>query len=605
MRRLLRPGVVLTAIIGTLYSVAWSAPFVYDDRIHIIENPLVLGFHSALDTASWRALVQTAFGWSGRPLLFLTYGLNHAISGLDASRFRMTNIAIHAVNAVLVFVIARLLAEAAGRRQSESMWIAWTAGLIFAVHPLATESVVYIAGRSSSLCAFFYFAGLAAFLKAGRVTSGKPWAWAILAGASFGAALLVKQDAMMLPAAAGALAWLAWPTPVPRRRVVAGALAVAAGFGAWLLQRSSIDGVRRATLENETLVAAGFNRTLTSAVYTLTALKEWTFYYLWRLFVPVRLSVDPAPHDVTSPWAPLFLVSIVVIAGLGIMAAWTRQRDRLLSSSLALVVISPLAAYCVFPLADVVSEHRAYITLLGSAILIAAGLARLPDRTWCTAAVLVIFVTLTASRNMIWTDERQLWKDASEKAPAALRPHLNLGAIYQTRGMSDRAVEEYQVVLTSAPNHDAALANLGSLYLERGQLDLAESLLGRAVARRSEFPAVYLNLGVVRLRQGRYPEAKEMLDHARHLNPRQLMIGLDLGDIAFNEGRFQDAITEYLGELANNPGSMITHLHLAKAYEATGHISEAVREYRVVLVASPGDAEIIETLRRLDPSLRQ
>src|SRR6185295_14701946 len=102
---------------------------------HIIENPLVLGFHSASDVTSWKALVQTAFGWSGRPLLFLTYGLNYAESGLDASRFRMVNIAIHAINALLVFAIARRLAEAAGRKRAEATWIAWVAGLIFAVHP--------------------------------------------------------------------------------------------------------------------------------------------------------------------------------------------------------------------------------------------------------------------------------------------------------------------------------------------------------------------------------------------------------------------------------------------------------------------------------------
>jgi Tfp pilus assembly protein PilF len=409
----------------------------------------------------------------------------------------------------------------------------------------------------------------------------------------------------MLPVAACALAVLAWPAGISRRRVVAGALAVVCGFGAWLLQRSSIEEVRQTTLENEILVAAGFNRTLTSAVYTLTAVKEWTFYYFWRLFFPVQLSVDPAPHDVTAPWAPLFLVSVALIAGLCVLVVWTHRRDRLLSSSLALVVISPLAAYCAFPLADVVSEHRAYITLLGCAILIAVGLARLPHRVWWAAAVFVTYVSLTAARSQVWMDERQLWEDASQKAPTALRPHLNLGAIYQTRGMIDHAMREYQVVLNSAPNHDAALANLGSSYLERGKLDLAESLLGRAVARRSEFPGVYLNLGVVRLRQGRYPEAKEMLLHARLLNPRQLMIGLNLGDIAFNERRFQDAIAEYLGELKINPGSAITHLHLAKAYEATGDIPGAVREYRAVLDASPGDAEIIDTLRRLDPSLRQ
>src|SRR5262245_33926588 len=141
MRNLFRPAIVLPLLIAALYSTVVDAPFVYDDRIHIVENPLVLGFDSPFEIASWRALVQTAFGWSGRRLLFLTYGLNHAVSGLAPSRFRMTNILVHAINALLVFAIALELAKWAGRNRSEAKWIGWIAGLVFAAHPLATESV--------------------------------------------------------------------------------------------------------------------------------------------------------------------------------------------------------------------------------------------------------------------------------------------------------------------------------------------------------------------------------------------------------------------------------------------------------------------------------
>jgi protein O-mannosyl-transferase len=606
MRNLFRPVIVLPLLIAALYSTVAYAPFVYDDRIHIVENPLVLGFHSPFETASWRALVRTAFGWSGRPLLFLTYGLNHAVSGLDPSRFRMLNIVIHAINALLVFAIALQLAKWAGRNRSEAKWIAWIAGLVFATHPLATESVAYIAGRSSSLCAMFYFAGIFAFLRAGIASSKAAASWASLAVASFVGAILVKQDGMVLPMVVCALALFAWPSSVSwRRRGAAIAIAVVVAAGALLLQRSSMEDVRRTTLENETLVAAGFNRTLTPAIYTRTAVKEWTFYYLWRFFLPVHLSVDPAPQDVVTPWSWSFLFSVVMIIGLCAMVIGLHRHDRVLSSSLILILVSPLAAYCAFPLADVVSEHRAYITLLGAAVLIAAIVARMPYRLWLTAGVLVIFAGLTIDRNAVWANEQRLWEDASLKAPDALRPHLNLGAIYQTGGMPARAGPEYERVLAQAPNHDAALANLGSLYLDQGQLDRAEALLDRAVSRNSAFPAVYLNLGVVRLRQQRYPEAKTLLEHARKLNPRQLMIGLNLGDIAFNERRLGDAIPEYLGELKLNPSSIITHFHLAKAYEATSAIPDAIEHYRIVLAANPGNAEVIATLRQLDPTFRQ
>src|SRR6185503_6885176 len=144
---------------------------------------------------------------------------------------------------------------------------------------------------------------------------------------------------------------------------------------------------------------------------------------------------------------------------------------------IVLLIVGPLTAYWIFPLADVVAEHRAYINVLGAAIIIADRASRLRRPMIVSLAVLLAFGCLTFRRNALWNDEVLLWEDARAQAPEKLRPHVNLGALYQTRGQRDRAIKEYEFVLARNPVHDGALANLAALYLDGNDLPRAEQFL--------------------------------------------------------------------------------------------------------------------------------
>src|SRR5262249_5563725 len=151
--------------------------------------------------------------------------------------------------------------------------------------------------------------------------------------------------------------------------------------------RSTIQTVAVVTSENESLVNAGSERTLAFIPYVLTSVKEWVFYYSWRLFVPVRLSLDPDSKPITH-LTPAVLFAAGVIVALMLFAVYLRQRDRLMAAAFALIVISPISAYCVFPLADIVAEHRAYITVAGAVILLAILAARIPKPALAVPLVL-------------------------------------------------------------------------------------------------------------------------------------------------------------------------------------------------------------------------
>jgi protein O-mannosyl-transferase len=590
---------LIPALVVIAYSASTAAPFVYDDQIHIVDNRDVISFQSITDVRSMRRLLDHPFGLAARPLLFLSYGLNYAAFGLSAAAYRLTNYTIHTTNSLLVFTIVLELGRAALWKKEQSFRAALLAGSLFAVHPLLIESVTYIAGRSSSLCATFYFAGLYSVLVAGRSRSPKRGLLLMSVAACTVAGWLVKQDAITLPAAAIAVVWLTWPTSeTSRSRWIA--TAVLAGPVMFLLvfQMQSLKAVSVVTQGNNVLAAAGFDETPPFWTYFWTSVREWTSYYLWRLFIPIRLNIDPQAV-LTNGISSSALGSLAVMLGLAAAMLFLRRRDLMTSAGIALILMSPLAAYCLFPLADVVAEHRAYITALGAVILLTSVILRLPRSLLVSFALISIFVWLTRARNTVWNDPVLLWQDAERQAPEKLRPHFNLAGLYRSRGQLDRAVVEYDWILARRPGHPGALTNLASMDLDRKDFAKAESLLAPVVDGHIPFAPAYLVLSIIRIRQGRFEEGRSFLQYALQVDPMQPMLHHNLGDIFVNEGKLENAITEYVAELQLNPNSMTTHLNLAKTYEMAKLPEKSIEHYRIVQRTDPANPDVRDALARL------
>ncbi len=587
-------------VVGLLYGNALRAPFVFDDSIHILRNPTVTSFESMFDFQSLYRFVSTPSGLSGRPLLMLTYALNYAASGADPAAFRRVNLLVHAANSILVFLIVFEVGRFAGFNGSRRFWSGLLAAAIFATHPLATESVTYIAGRSASLCATFYLAGVYAVVRAGHERSWRRWVLVLLAVACTVIGWFVKQDAITLPLAGIALIGLIWPAETSsRNRWMAAAVLGLALTLVLLAQSKPLQRVSAVTQGNTELMAAGYESTLPFTTYLLTSIKAYSFYYLWRLWIPLSLSVDPDISPSVAIFSPGFVISLLILLGLVFAVVWLRKRRPLLAVGLALILTSPLSAYCLFPLADVVGEHRAYIAILGAALVVVDVIVRSPQALRISLPLLVAYGCLTVSRNSVWADEARLWEDASRKAPDKMRPHLNLGAAYQLRGDSDRAIQQYELVLRDHPEQDTAVANLGALYTDRNNLQRAESLFNQAILRNSRFAPVYIGLAVVRIRQGRPDEARTLLERAQLLDPSQALMHHNLGDIFLGAGQASLAVEEYLKELKINPSSIITHLHLANAYEIQGLRREAVEHYSIVGRMDPNSPMAAAGLQRL------
>src|SRR5258708_9178212 len=190
-------GLAATVVGAALYSPALHGGFVFDDDT----LPFRTGIHDA-SLGAWLTGV--------RPFLMFSYWVNYRISGADPYSYHVLNLVVHAINTSLVFMVLLRLLSLAGWCRSKGYAAAVLGATVFLIHPLATESVSYIAGRSDSRAALFMLLAYVVFL--GGSSEPLSWKRSILVLMLFGVAVATKEHAV---AFAGVLLLtdLSWPRP--------------------------------------------------------------------------------------------------------------------------------------------------------------------------------------------------------------------------------------------------------------------------------------------------------------------------------------------------------------------------------------------------------
>jgi protein O-mannosyl-transferase len=506
--------------------------FVFDDIENILNNPAFFQFQPS---QLWQFLIQP---W--RALIHISYGYTHYLFGFSPAAYHLVNVLIHALSSVFVFGIARFLAKR-WLSQDKVEIFSVAAGLIFAVHPLQSEAVAYVWGRSSSMCALFYFGSLllmlVGFSKADRKKRILWFSLAVIAGYL---AWKTKEEAITLPlVAAGTIALIgAWRSAIG---IALTPFLLVAAQWRLLLQ------ARVMAAENHSLATAGLEPSLEPLTYFLTSLKGIVCYYLRMYIFPAGQSADVYIKPVSGFGDISLLFAVFVLAAL-VVLGFVMFSDRLLVFGLLALLISPLTSYAVFPIADVVAEHRIYISGLGFAILVAWALTRLPrKRYWALAFIVAVFGCTTVMRERVWADSLALWKDAEAKSPELARPHLNLGMAYQTGGFDDLAMIEYEHALRVNPRLALAYVNIAGFYYSRNDLENSENALKKAMDLAPSLTAPYLNLAQIAMKRNRPQEAVDILSRAQTLQAASVsyLFHITLGDSYAQLGRYADAVAEY------------------------------------------------------------
>ncbi|MBI2413467.1 MAG: tetratricopeptide repeat protein [Deltaproteobacteria bacterium] len=433
----MRAALVILAVFAVYLNALLYGSFQFDDFNVIVNNPAV---HS-LD--AWRAGLFSGI----RPLLKLTYAANWSLSGSPFG-FHFFNIAVHAASALLVLRLSETFMEKNGVGKGFALFSA----LLFALHPIQTEAVTYVSGRSSSLMAFFLFASLFLYEK-GR--DKRPALAYIASSFFFLLAVGVKETAVIFP-----FALILWDKAMGRG-LRDSFKRQAAHWGLFLFAVLAILGSR------------GYNRFFTgidARELSSTVLSNINgVAYLLSRFVSVKgLNIDPDLPVLTasSPLVPIEAAALAVLVIGGILLLVRRPWAGF---GVLWLFLFLLPTNSIVPRLDIANERHLYIGAFGVFLSFSVGVSRVAGKLdkRAVAAVGAVFLLIlgafTVARNRDYRSETSLWEATVKLSPAKPRAWNNLGFAYSAEGRKEEARAAYSAALRLDPGYGKAERNLKAL----------------------------------------------------------------------------------------------------------------------------------------------
>ncbi len=639
LRSVVVPLLLIAIAILFVYSNAFNGPFVFDDEVSIEKNqsirtlwPLSRSLWAPQDTPT-----------AGRPAVNLTFALNYAWGRQEVLGYHLVNVLLHTFNAFLLFGLIHKSLE-------NSPWQDWTSTfpmgfpflivLLWAVHPLHTETVNYVTQRTELLMAFFFLSTMLSARiawDATRYWSRLAWTGVCVACCALG---MTSKEVMVVAPVMVVLYDLAVMKQIPSSLMKSRGLFYASLASTW--------GILAALLTtNPRGESAGFGLSINPFDYLTT--QFWAIAQYLRLSIwPVGLCGDYGVFRVLEIgiWIPYLLpISILIIATLW---AWFHCRILSFLGLWFFLILSPSTS--VVPImTEPIAERRMYLSLAAVIVVVIVGVSyfaqwsshwfemkfsprvSLPSNrqhTLVAIALLAIaatFAGISHARNGVYQNKIVYWKDVVQKKPKNARgyqnlgnafleakqielartnyeqakllapsdadSHYNMGVWQMNYGNSDEAIASFDRALSIKPRKYEAAYNLALLFYRLGRLD--ESIAGytNAIRISPNSAAAHLNLGNVFFTAGRLDEALEMYQAAFRLNPQLSESYLNLGAVFARKGEYVLAI-EWLEKAAKvSVDKPDVFSNLGYCFAALGRTEEAVAAYSKCVTLQPSDAD--------------
>lgn len=571
-------GAIIALVCLAAYSNSFRVPFQFDDIINIMEKPFVRDIRLFFDSGGERP-----FPFDGsfrvRKIGFFTLALNYRLGGEQVFGYHVFNVAVHCINAFLVYWIVVLgfrtpvLRNTSLRNSSDT--IALFSALLFASHPVQTQAVTYIVQRLTSLATLFYLLSPAAYVKARIVRSeGNTWSRALPwhAGSLLSAiaAMHTKEIAFTLPVMIAVYELMFFEGALRKRiHALAPLLLTMPIVPYYLLAGSEGTGGLLGMADAATRVGGSMSRW----EYLATQFRV-IVTYVRLLFYPAGQNLDYDYRLFRSFFEWEVMLSFAFLSGIAALAVYLARRDRsaktgatIISYGIIWFFVALSVESSVIPIVDVINEHRVYlpsawffIALASSAFLIAQRTGKETVHRACIALLagaVLAFSCLTFARNEVWRDGLTLWADVVKKSPGKARGHANLGVELRKNGRAGEAMEHHLIAIRLEPDYAYAYNNLGLAYNDLGLRDEAVAQYETAIRLKPDFVEAYNNLGIV----------------------------------YWEKGMLRDAVQQYLKAISLDAGLAEAHTNLGVVYRQLGLIDQALAEFRIAIFLRPDLAD--------------
>ncbi|HTT65729.1 MAG TPA: tetratricopeptide repeat protein [Bryobacteraceae bacterium] len=547
---------IAAVVVAAAYVRAPGLGFVFDDDIIVRANPYITSVRhipSYFTEHIWSNLMLARKNYY-RPVFLLWLLGNYEEFGTDALGWHLSSLLLHLGNAVFLYLLAL--------RFTRERFSALAASLVFGLHPVQVENVVWASASTELLGSFLSLAALLCYLRSLESTARRV---PLLAASVFlyAMAVLTKETAIILPAIVFLHEWLGRPATdsksPPRSR---GALFVAsfleslpfgiAAIGYLAARFAVLGGIGNVVVKMTTRV---WLQTIPSILQI----------YLTHLVWPAGLSAFYDYPYITQFSVRAVVMPAILLLGLGILlfAAIRKSPGGQLAAIWMVLPILPVLDIPIFPRGEFLHDRYLYHPLIGLSLLAGLGIAAL-GRRWpsrearcaiyavCGGVALALGAA-TFHQTAFWTDNFALYSRGVEVAPRSGFANNNLGAVLLNRGQWNEAMAQFQKAVEYAPNLYLAHYDMGLGYYEVGRFSEAEACFKRAIEILPEDPESHLFLGMTYYHTNRLPEAMGLVRQAIALKPNGAGYHFALAVMLKESGDTAGARAEFQAELKRDP----------------------------------------------------
>lgn len=568
-----------------------------DDGAYVYKNPQVSrGLTS--EGIIWAFTQSHAANW--HPLTWLSHMLDCQLYGLNAGGHHLTNVLLHAANAILLFLVLR--------QMTGSLWRSAFVAALFAIHPLRVESVAWVSERKDLLSGLFFLLSIWAYVRYVRNRSRARYGALLL---FFILGLMCKPMLVTLPAVLLLLDYwpldrMPWATDSRDKKFQTLRMLV--------LEKLPLVGLAVASC-GATLVAQQVAmQPLTSISLPLRAGNALiaSAAYIGNMGWPADLAVyyPLAFRDIT---APRVILAVAVLIGISAVVFILRRHRYLVTGWLWYVImLGP-----VIGIVQVGSQARAdrytYLPQIGLAVLVTWAVADLCAR-WpyhrillatCSLSIIGALTFAARLQASAWKDSDTLWTQALSRTIDNLMAELNLGESAYQHGKTSEAIKRFERALQIDPDRASVHSSLGVALLEKGRAEESLGHLQTAIALDPHDADAHYNLGNTFLAIGRAREAVAQYQQALEINPDDTQTMNNMAwilatspDPMIRDGTKAVALAERAVLLTDNKEQRVLAT-LAAAYAEMGRFPEAVKtaQRALQLVLDEGNNARADSIR--------
>ncbi|MBU2214080.1 tetratricopeptide repeat protein [Patescibacteria group bacterium] len=598
-----RRALLFLALVTFLtYAPSLGNDFVtYDDDLLVYQNPNVLKF-----TPQTIAEVFTTYDPELYvPITLMSYQLERVFFGLNPFIFHLTNLLLHIGSVLLVFWIALKLVPY--RSQQHAFWIALTTSALFALHPINTEAVAWIAARKDILSGFLFFLSFALYLKFSESQKRRDY---ILSIVTFAFALGAKVSVIFLPVVLLFADWFVGRSmdwKILKDKVPFFLLSLIFGIIALLGKQSQIAGL---TLVEQILLAA-----------------KGVSFYIWKLVWPTELSIfhpQSYPIETTSPG---LIVPLIVLVLLIMVALFALPKRSVIFFGIAFFLTMLIPTFATFWKNGFVyfaSERYAYSALFGIFFLLSFMfvplILRLTEKrtrmevpVMAGGLLLGLFLAFfSVAQAGTFENGETLLRHALALLPDSAHALNNLGTTLYQNDRNDEALEMYDRALAIDPLLPQVHTNRGLILFKDGKDFEAEESFRRAIASPPIYRGLledelqcYFLLSQMLEDRGNGAEAMRLLRQAAEVGDQYFTPHYNLGIRYQGLSQSEKAYEEFTKAVSINSRDVDTQYRLAAVAAETGRLEEAAVALRRVVRLDPDYEKAGEHLRNLEKLLKQ